>query len=288
MKKLGKVFDLEHAVEQLGRFKIENGKLMISREDWIEWEANGCSEYSEFYRSVCMLPHVQALADESRDLNLLPYDSVATLKKFKTALQKILWEKLGNCTDTMFSDRDGKSVLEFKQSHLTALSIVKEDSLDKWFELGFASGAVVKARLCEENIISAIYNNKLIFESIGKEFCIALDVALAAGGCEAVVEGFYSVIKAHKMDGGQSNDVLTQRAIVDWSLPNPLSCPRTMEEIGRLYTEGDKKLGLSRHRLPIFSDKKGRAATKYNIGKVVDRLSAELPKCPHIIKADLQ
>ena len=231
-----------------------------------------------------MLPHIQALADENRDLNLLPHDSVATLKKFKIALQKILWEQLENCTYTMFSDRDGNSILEFKQSHLTALSTVNEDSLDKWFELCFASGAVVKARLCEENIIAAIYNNKLIFESIGKEFCIALDVALAAGGCEAVVEG---VIKVHKMDGGQSNDVLTQRAIVDWSLPNPLSCPRTMEEIGRLYTDGDKKLGISRHRLPLFSDKKGRAETKYNIGKVVDRLSTELPKCPHIITADL-
>jgi hypothetical protein len=115
VKKLGKVFDLEHAVEQLCRFKIEDGKLMISREDWIEWEANGSSEFGEFYRNVCMLPHVQALP------------------------------KLGNCTDTMFSDRDGKSVLEFKQSHLTALSAVNEDSLDTWFELCFASGAVVMA-----------------------------------------------------------------------------------------------------------------------------------------------
>ena len=130
VKKLGKVFDLEHAVEQLCRFKIENGKLMISREDRIEWEANRCSE---FYRRICMLPYVRAPTDESRDLNLLPQDSVATLKKFKIALQKILCEKLGNCTDTTFSDRDGKSILVFKQSHLTALSIVNNDSLDKWF-----------------------------------------------------------------------------------------------------------------------------------------------------------
>ena len=32
--------------------------------------------------------------------------------------------------------------------------------------------------------------------------CIALDVALAVGGCEAVVDGFYSLMKAHKRAGG--------------------------------------------------------------------------------------
>jgi hypothetical protein len=111
---------------------------------------------------------------------------------------------------------------------------------------------------------------------------------LAAGGCEAVVEGFYSVIGAHKKDGGQSNDVLVKRAIVDWSLPNPLSCPKTMQEIGRLYTEGDKELGIAKHRLPIFTDSKERGAMKYDISKVVDRLSTELPKCPHVMKADIQ
>ena len=61
-----------------------------------------------------------------------------------------------------------------------------------------------------------------------------------------------------------------------------------MEEIGRLYTEGDKKLGIARHRLPFFSDGKGRAAMKYDISKVMDRLSMELPKYPYVIKADIQ
>ena len=49
VKKLGKAFDLELAMEQLCKFKVENGKLIISREDRIEWEANGASEFGEFY-----------------------------------------------------------------------------------------------------------------------------------------------------------------------------------------------------------------------------------------------
>ena len=78
--------------------------------------------------------------------------------------------------------------------------------------------------------------------------CIALDVALAAGGCEAVVEGFYSLMKAHKRAGGQGNKILVKRAVVDWSIPDPLSCPNTMQEIGELYTEGNKELGIKKHK----------------------------------------
>ncbi|CAB4008155.1 Hypothetical predicted protein [Paramuricea clavata] len=117
---------------------------------------------------------------------------------------------MGNCTDTMFADHEGKSILEFKQSNLTALSAIDEDSLDKWFELHFTSGAVVKAQLCEDHVIAAFYNNACIYGSLGKELCVALGIALADGGCEAVVEGFYSVIGAHKNNGGQSNDVLVK------------------------------------------------------------------------------
>jgi hypothetical protein len=65
-----------------------------------------------------------------------------------------------------------------KQSNLTALSAIDEDSLDKWFELCFTAA---------DHVIAAFYNNVCIYGSLGKELCIALDIALAAGGCEAVV-----------------------------------------------------------------------------------------------------
>ena len=36
------------------------------------------------------------------------------------------------------------------------------------------------------------------YKTAGRELCIAIDVALAKGGCEAVVESYYSVMKCHK------------------------------------------------------------------------------------------
>ncbi len=146
----------------------------------------------------------------------------------------------------------------------------------------------MKARLCEDHVITAFLQQCVHLRLVWKRIVYCPRYSIGRWGCEAVVEGFYSVIGAHKKDGGQSNDVLVKRAIVDWSLPNPLSCPKTMQEIGRLYTEGDKELGIAKHRLPIFTDSKERGAMKYDISKVVDRLSTELPKCPHVIKADIQ
>jgi hypothetical protein len=115
--------------------------------------------------------------------------------------------------------------MEIKESDLLSMSLLGEANLelDHSFLLEFTSGVKVEAKLHEENLIASFYNNECIYESLGKEMCIGLDVALASGGCEAIVEGFYSVVSAHKY-GGQSNSVLVQRAIVDWSIPDPISC----------------------------------------------------------------
>ena len=56
----------------------------------------------------------------------------------------------------------------------------------------------MKAMLHEENFFASFYNNQIVFESLGQELCISLDVALAGSGCEAIVEGFYCVVAAHK------------------------------------------------------------------------------------------
>ncbi len=160
------------------------------------------------------------------------------------------------------------------------------ESLDQWFSLKFASGVVVKAKLHEENFFASFYNNQIVFESLGKELCIAVDVALAGSGCEAIVEGFYSVVAAHKKNGGQGNTVLTERAVVDWCIPDPITCPETMKKIAHLYTEGNKKMGIARHRSANLFDERGRAKGKHKVSKVVDRLTTEKPRCPHVIQAD--
>ncbi len=288
VKKLSQIFDLEKACEYMCKFKVEAGKLVVSREDRINWETVGTIEFQHFYNVVCNIPHIRALADTNHNLCLLPHDSNTVLKRFKTTIEKIVWFGLGNCTDTIFVDLKGNAVMEFKESDLLSMSLLREASLelDHSFLLEFTSGVKVEAKLHEENLIASFYNNECIYESLGKEMCIALDVALASGGCEAIVEGFYSVVSAHKKYGGQSNSVLVQRAIVDWSIPDPISCPNTMEEIACLYTNGDKKLGIARHRLPVFFDERSRAARRYSVSKVVDRLKTQPPRCPHVVQAD--
>lgn len=183
VKKLHKIFELEKAIKYLCNFKIQNGKLVVSREDRIAWEIDGTNEFAEFYNVVCNIPHIQNLADTDHNLSLLSHHSNIVLKKFKTTLQKMVWLDLGNCADKMFVDTNGKIVSEFNESNLVSLSALTEASLDQWFELQFTSGIKVKARLHEENVIASFYDNPCIFKSLGKEMCIALDVALAAGGC---------------------------------------------------------------------------------------------------------
>jgi len=110
-----------------------------------------------------------------------------------------------------------------------------------------------------------------LYHDVGQEFCISLDVALGGSGCEAVVEGFYSLVKAHTKAGGQSNAVLMERAVVDWTLPHPIACPETIDEITKMYIDGDKVAGLKPHRMVKFFDSQQRASSKYTVSKVIDR-----------------
>ena len=75
-----------------------------------------------------------------------------------------------------------------------------------------------------------------VYEALGEEFCTAFDVAVGMGGCESVVEGFYSTMSRHQFTGGQSNDTLVDRAIIDWLFPAalPLQSPSTMRSVATL------------------------------------------------------
>ena len=86
----------------------------------------------------------------------------------------------------------------------------------------------VNLRFFEWELLALFHQNKSIYTDIGKESCIALDVALESSGWEAFVEGFYILVNVHEKPGGQSNDILVQNALVDWTLPHSISCPKTV------------------------------------------------------------
>lgn len=68
-----------------------------------------------------------------------------------------------------------------------------------------------KTKLSEVEVYRSIYTEESLFNPIGPEGCIAIDIALAKGGTEAVVESYYSVMKSQKKFGGQSNTNLALR-----------------------------------------------------------------------------
>ena len=111
----------------------------------------------------------------------------------------------------------------------------------------------------------------------GKKVCLLVDIALAKGGPESVVESYYSVMKSQQHDGGQDNKNLSLRAKLDWSLPNLLQCERMIKDVSRLYLHGDKKNGLKKHALPTLGDK-----NPYKRSKVSDRLEQNKEKLPFL------
>lgn len=67
------------------------------------------------------------------------------------------------------------------------------------------------AELNEEAVYHSIYCDENVFDAIGIEGCVAMDIALAKGGTEAIAESFYSVMKSQQCIGGQSNEILALR-----------------------------------------------------------------------------
>ena len=114
-----------------------------------------------------------------------------------------------------------------------------------------------------------------MYEKLGREMSVVVDVAVGMSGSEAVIESYYSVMKSQTKSGGQQNDTLVQRMNIDWCFHIPTQCEETIKEIAQLYINGDKDLGLASHQIPVFIDHRGRALGKYKYGsKVLNRLSA--------------
>ena len=66
----------------------------------------------------------------------------------------------------------------------------------------------ILAKLNVEAVYHSIYCDEKVFDAIGIEGCVAIDIALAKGGTEAIAESFYSVMKSQQCTGGQSNKIL--------------------------------------------------------------------------------
>ena len=237
-------------------------------------EGYGKADFHIFYNYVCTLRHIMQLADEKPELSLLPELSHLVHRSFKEVVFQIIWKDLGECRGRWFPAVKGIH----KQSMLNAFEVQHDEfSLEDKYVFRY-DGHVCTTTLNQADAFATFYTNESVYNMAGPEFCIALDVALAMSGSEAVVESCYSVMKTQDMVGGQVNDTLVQRTNVDWSFPMPIQCLEAIKDVALLYLDGDKETGIPRHQPPVFLDERGRTFGKYMHGsKVLDRLSATAP-----------
>ena len=197
---------------------------------------------------MCSLPRITKLADEEPELSLLPSLSQQVRKSFKDAVYQVMWNNLGDCPNDWFPPLEEAHC----QTLLREFKVKSEEfEIEDRFTFKYDNGVCI-ARMDQATAFSTFYTNETIYQMAGKECCIAIDVALAMSGSEAVVESYYSVMKTQSMVEGQLNDTLVQRRNVDWSFPMPLQCQETIKDVATLYLEGDKDTGLLRHQLPVF------------------------------------
>ena len=282
---LAAIFDCSIMFSYLQRFSADkNGNIKPdSKEDRIAWETQATEEFQMFWNVICQLPQVvkaQALDDSHM---YFPHNGILMLRKWKEICFNLIWKNKYGKVSQLYLSRDG-DYLEI--DHRSCLLSLKEVHclegfhLDPIYHARFSySDETHLVRFNEEYFYTLFFTESQFHEDVGKELCLVLDVALGASGCEAVVEGFYSLMKAHKKAGGQSNDVLMSRSIVDWALPHPISCPEAVKEITMLFLNGDGG-ELKKHRTSKFFGNGRRKS--HNISKVVDRLEDQQKRFPFL------
>ena len=274
ISKISHLIELQH---------MKNANASELRKARTEWETFGSEKFARLFGNLSRIPHVQTLAESNADLNLFPHDSDIVFRRLKSVIRDMLFKNKYRLLEQLFVDEDGKSLTELENSNIVSLIPLIEFSLYQKFKLTLSSGLSVVATLNESYFINQLYMNDTLYQDVGKEGCILYDIVLGSSGCEAVVEGFYSLVKAHKKNGGQSNCNLTKRAVVDWTMPHPIQCPNTIKRIANIYQEGNVDYGVKKHRSNNFFDKRDRSAGKYRISKVVDRLTSQPPKFPYLL-----
>jgi hypothetical protein len=150
---------------------------------------------------------------------------------------------------------------------------------DVMFEMVFSNGKRNKVRLHEQNLYGSFYSNKEIYSIAKPPTCIILDVVLAKGGPESIVESYYSAMRFQQQTGGQSNDILARRTKLSWCLPSLKLCDNIIAESVKLYHKGDDQ--FKRHRSNIFASDR---AQDYDVSKVVDRVDSDMGRCPFLAK----
>ena len=204
--------DIDSIVGLLCGERLESGKVRLQYGEGA-LELYGLKNFEKFFQYVCSLPLIKRLYESREDEELLfdPALAATVFRKFKMALRRFLWKEDSDQLLDWFNlpEKDAYECLE-------KLEIVSDNCKSFCFANCYA--VTVKnvqkpfiTSLNEEEVFRSIYTNTQLYEDIGLEGCISVDVALAKGGTESIVESYYSVMDSQKMSGGQKNETLGLR-----------------------------------------------------------------------------
>lgn len=197
------------------------------------------------------------------------------MRGIKEAVSAGVWE--GICPE-WFVDEKNNPIPQCNDSVLVEFNSAESSKLfDAMFEMVFSNGKKINARLHEGSVYKSFYSKKDIYTIAKPPACIILDVVLAKGGPESIVESYYSTMRHQQQPGGQSDEILTQRTKLSWCLPSLRKCEDIIDESVKLYHKGDKNIRA--HRSNIFYSDRARS---YNVSKVVDRVDTDLGRCPFL------
>jgi hypothetical protein len=194
--------------------RLPNGKVKLASGEGL-LELYGRKDFERFYAYVCSLPHIVDLATKE-ELFLDAALGNTIFHRMKQALKSYLWKDTGEHLAKWFylsspCQQRLKKLEKIDPSSDTSVSCLSNTYL---LTLEDTSGRPFKAKLNEAQVYHSIYTDERLFNEIGCEGCITIDIALAKGGTEAIVESYYSVMKSQKMCGGQCNATLALRYVL--------------------------------------------------------------------------
>ena len=249
----------------------------------------GAAEFRQCVNYASQLPHVQ-----NKNLELGSQLSSMVFWRFKKVLIEIVWgakfpELFCHFFKKIMASTDGKFTLQdlvvpngvaVKSFHMNT---PPQFCLSTTFKLELGNGEKMEVLFDEEEFIRSLYTDSSFYSAVGQEFCVLFDIFYAKSGTEAVAESFYRAVEKQEMEGGQSNSVLMNRAKVDWSLPSVIQCNSALNEMAKLYINGDKDRGLKRHHVPVYRDRRSWQKHEGELSKVLERLANSCPKLPFLL-----
>ena len=250
----------------------------------------GQAEFLRCVNFVAQLPHmIPQIVNGS--LNIAPEFADIIFWQLKNTLINVVWgDFFPNFFVEMFmelpplrpDDAKSKSNKEAKPQRLklqenasvTAFKRIDDDYFDlgEKYVLKLDDGSLYQVVFHEENLIRLLYTDQTFYSAVGREFALVFHIFYAKTGTEAVAESFYRVMNMQEQDGGQKLETLANRSRVDWCLPSVLQCERPIQEMAKLYIEGDTERGPKKAPNPNLSESTNNAICNRHV-------KSTLPDC---------